>query len=179
MSAPEDQGALPPAAPRWATGPGELLTPAALGSMSGHDFIAAMAAGRLPSPPIFRLMGARFTAVAEGRVEIEAVPRFDHYNPLGAVHGGWFGTLLDSALACSVQTMLPAGRGYTTLEYRVNIIRAVLEETGPLTAIGEVDHVGRRTGVSHARLIGPDGRLYATGSTTCLVMELPRAEDAP
>lgn len=170
------------ATPRWASGPGELLSPAVLGTMSGYDFIAGIAAGRLPSPPILKLMEARFLAVEKGRVEIEAVPSFAHYNPLGAVHGGWFGTLLDSAMACAVQSALPQGLGYTTLEYRVNIIRPVVETTGPVRVIGEIDHVGRRTGVSHGRMEGPDGkggtRLYATGVTTCLVLELPKAEDA-
>lgn len=164
-------------APRWASGTQDLLTPSEIGAMSGLDFISGIAAGDLPSPPILRLMEARFVAVEKGRVEIEAVPGFDHYNPIGAVHGGWFGALLDSAMACAVQTMLPQGLGYTTLEYRVNILRAVLEDTGPVRVIGEIDHVGRRTGVSHARMEGPDGRggtrLYATGSTTCLVLELP------
>ncbi|MEM6678060.1 MAG: PaaI family thioesterase [Pseudomonadota bacterium] len=165
-------------APFWPTGPGDLLDPAALGRMSGLDFISGIAEGRLPSPPILQLMNARFIAAERGRVVIEATPEFRHYNPLGGVHGGWYGTLLDSVLACSVQTMLPKGRGYTTLEFRVNILRGATVDTGPLTAIGEIDHVGRRTGVSHARLVDASGKLYATGSTTCLVLELPTSPPA-
>lgn len=167
-------------APRWAETPADLLSPAALGRMTGLDFIRAIAAGDLPSPPILRPMQGRFVEVAQGRVVIEATPAFDHYNPLGAVHGGWFGTLLDSAMACAVQTTLARGSGYTTLEYRVNIVRAVTVETGRLHAIGEVDHAGRRTGVARGRLERPgDGKLFATGSTTCLILELPREETTP
>ncbi|MEO1775618.1 MAG: PaaI family thioesterase [Pseudomonadota bacterium] len=165
-------------APRWATGPDELLSPVELGTMSGLEFIVGMAEGRLPNPPILRLMRAHFVAVEKGLVVVEAVPHFDHYNPLGAVHGGWFGALLDTALACAVQTTLPKGKGYTTLEYRVNIIRPVLAETGPVIVTGEVDHSGRRTGVSHARMEAADGKLYATGSTTCLVLDLPTVAQA-
>lgn len=161
-------------APLWPESTADLLTPADLGTMSGLDFIAGIAAGRLPAPPILRLMNARFVEASHGRVVIEATPTFAHYNPIGTVHGGWYGTLLDSALACAVQTALPKGRGYTTLEFKVNVLRAASTETGPMRAIGEIDHVGRRTGVSHARIEDAAGKLYATGTTTCLVLELPQ-----
>ncbi|MEM7499941.1 MAG: PaaI family thioesterase [Pseudomonadota bacterium] len=162
--------------PLWPASPSDLLGPADLGTMSGLDFIAGIVEGRLPSPPILRLMNARFVEASKGRVVIEATPGFEHYNPIGTVHGGWYGTLLDSALACAVQTALPMGRGYTTLEFKVNVLRAATAETGPLRAIGEIEHVGRRTGVSHARLEDGAGKLYATGTTTCLVLELPHKE---
>ncbi|MEO1316303.1 MAG: PaaI family thioesterase [Pseudomonadota bacterium] len=167
------------ATPLWPQSTADLLTPADLGTMSGLDFIAGIAAGRLPSPPIIRLMNGHFVEASHGRVVIEATPTFEHYNPIGSVHGGWYGTLLDSALACSVQTALPKGRGYTTLEFKVNVLRAATVETGPLRAIGEIDHVGRRTGVSHARIEDAAGKVYATGTTTCLVLELPVKEAHP
>ncbi|MEO1599748.1 MAG: PaaI family thioesterase [Pseudomonadota bacterium] len=157
---------------RFAENADELLSVAELASMSGFAFIDGIRTGKFPAPPIAKPMGMRLVEVREGRVVFEGVPAFQHYNPLGAVHGGWFGTILDSCMACAVQTMLPAGRGYTTLEYRVNILRAVTTETGPLRAVGEVIRVGRRTGVSEGRLVDGDGRVYATGSTTCLVMEI-------
>ncbi len=160
------------ATPRFAEGPDELLTPAELARLTGFEFIDGIRAGRYPAPPIARPMGMRMVEVAEGRVVFEGTPAFEHYNPLGAVHGGWFGTLLDSCMACAVQTRLPRGTGYTTLEYRVNILRAVTVATGPLRAVGETVRVGRRTGVAEGRLLGPDGRVYATGSTTCLVFDI-------
>ncbi|MEO0819582.1 MAG: PaaI family thioesterase [Pseudomonadota bacterium] len=168
----------PRTSPLFVESTADLLTPEALGQMSGLDFIRGIVEGRLPYPPIARPMGMRFVSAEKGRVVIEGRPAFDHYNPLGAVHGGWFGTILDSVMACAVQTTLPQGSGYTTLEYRVNILRPVLESTGGLRAIGEVDHAGRRTAVSHGRLEGPDGKLYATGSTTCMVLALPKPGDA-
>ncbi|MEM9144666.1 MAG: PaaI family thioesterase [Pseudomonadota bacterium] len=157
---------------RFAEGLEDLLSVEELAAMSGFTFIDGIREGRYPAPPIARPMGMRLIEVAKGRVVFEGTPAFDHYNPLGAVHGGWFGTILDSCMACAVQTMLPAGRGYTTLEYRVNILRAVTVETGPLHAIGAVIRVGRRTGVSEGHLVDPQGRVFATGSTTCLVMEI-------
>ncbi|MEM9781599.1 MAG: PaaI family thioesterase [Pseudomonadota bacterium] len=170
-----DADALTLADPLWPERREELMTPAEIGAISGLDFIRGIAEGRLPSPPILRHMGARFTAVAHGRVEITATPSFAVYNPIGSVHGGWYGTLLDSALSCAVQTALPQGRGYTTLEYKVNILRAASERTGALRVIGRIDHVGRSTGIAHGWVEDDGGKRYATGSATCLVIDLPTA----
>ncbi len=157
---------------RFAEGPEDLLTPAEIGAVSGLAFIEGMRAGRYPVPPIARLMNFWLVEVEAGRVVFEGRPEFAHYNPIGSVHGGWFGTILDSCMACAVQSSLPQGRGYTTLEFRVNILRAAGEGTGPLRAEGRAVHVGRRTGVAEGRLTDAAGKLYATGVTTCLVMEI-------
>jgi uncharacterized protein (TIGR00369 family) len=115
----------------------------------------------------------RLAEVREGEIVFEAEPHFEHYNPTGSVHGGWFGILLDSAMACAVMTRLPRGHGYTTLEYKINLLRPVFEETGMLRAVGRSIHAGRRTATAEGRLEDLSGRLYATGTTTCMVMELP------
>lgn len=157
---------------RFATRPEDLPRLSDIAAMSGFAFMIAILDGRLPAPPISQPMGFRLQEVEEGRVTFEGTPAFDHYNPMGAVHGGWFGTLLDSCMACAVMSRLPKGRGYTTLEFKVNILRPVVVETGPLRATGVARHVGRRTGVAEGELVGvEDGKLYATGSTTCLVFE--------
>jgi uncharacterized protein (TIGR00369 family) len=106
-------------------------------------------------------------AVFQGR------PQRRHYNPLGSVHGGWFATLLDSALGCAVHSALPAAKGYTTLELKVNIVRALTDAVPLVRAEGKLIHFGRQMATSEARLIGPDGKLYAHGTTTCLVLEQP------
>ncbi len=105
-------------------------------------------------------------------LDLSGAPEFNVCNPMGTVHGGWYGTLLDSAMACAVMTKVPRGSVYTTLEYKVNILRAI-----PLgmqiDCIGTIDHVGRSTGVAHGEIRGvEDGKLYATGSTTCIVMKI-------
>ncbi len=153
--------------------PAEQLSPAQMATLSGIDFMRGMLSGRLPAAPIAMLANMRLVDVAEGRVVFEAEPRFAHYNPLGSVHGGWFGIVLDSAMGCAVMTRLPRGQGYTTLEYKVNLLRPVVEATGRLRAIGRSVHAGRRMATAEARLEGADGRLYATGSTTCMVMAMP------
>ena len=149
--------------------PGDLLPPAELLSMSGLDFMRGILEGRLPAPPIGRTLGYRLEEVDEGRVVFAGAPTFEACNPLGTVHGGWYGTLLDSAMACAVQTRLPKGSGYTTLEYKVNVIRSI-----PLgldvRCEGIAEHVGRSTGVATGRIKDAEGRLYATGSTTCIVL---------
>ncbi|WP_316015401.1 PaaI family thioesterase [Roseobacter sp. HKCCA0434] len=144
-----------------------------IASMSGLEFITAIAEGRLPAPPIARTLDYGMESVEEGRVVFRGRPSFEVMNPIGTVHGGWFGTLLDSCMACAVQTCLPKGQGYTTLEYKVNVIRPLFANSGEVRAIGQVSHVGRRTGIAEGRIEGvEDGKLYATGSTTCMVFDL-------
>ena len=140
--------------------------------MSGLEFMQRVRDGHLPGPPIAEPMGYRLHAVAEGRVTFHGTPEFGVTNPMGTVHGGWYGTLLDSAMACAVMTRVPKGSVYTTLEYKVNIIRPIPLGT-EIECIGLADHVGRSTGVAHGEIRGvEDGKLYATGSTTCIVMTL-------
>lgn len=157
----------------YATDHSELLKTDQILEMSGLEFMQGILAGRLPAPPISRTTGYRLHSVDEGCVVFRGAPEFDVTNPMGTVHGGWYGTLLDSAMACAIMTRVPKGSIYTTLEYKVNIMRSI-----PLgmeiDCSGEIDHVGRTTGVAHGEIRGvEDGKLYATGSTTCIVMQMP------
>ena len=102
----------------------------------------------------------------------QGTPGLPHFNPLGTVHGGWFATLLDSALGCAVHTMMPPGRGYTTAELSVNIVRALTLKVPRVRAEGRVIHCGRQLATADARLVGPDGTLYAHATTTCLVFDV-------
>ncbi len=158
--------------PRYAEKPGDLLTPAQLSQMSGFDFIDGIRTGQFPAPPIAKTLGYTLTEVGEGRVVFEGSPPFAAYNPLGGAHGGWFGTLLDSCMACAVQTTLAKGTGYTTIEYKITILRPAFEDTPPLRAIGTVVSSGRRVATATGEMVGQDGKVYATGTTTCLVFPL-------
>ncbi|MEL6886647.1 MAG: PaaI family thioesterase [Pseudomonadota bacterium] len=141
-------------------------------SMTGLEFMQGMLDGRLPGPPISATMGYTLHAVEDGRVVFRGAPEFNVTNPMGTVHGGWYGTLLDSAMACAVMTKVPRGSVYTTLEYKVNIIRPIPLGT-EIDCIGETDHAGRSTGVASGQIKGvEDGKLYATGSTTCIIMKM-------
>lgn len=141
--------------------------------MSGLEVMQhALAIGQ-PGLKIAKLLNYRLTEVADGRVVFTGTPGEDVCNPMGTVHGGWYGTLLDSCLACAVSTRVPAGFTYTTLEYKVNIIRPIPLGTA-VRAIGTAQHVGRSTGIASGEIRSvDDDRLYATGSTTCIVMPLP------
>ncbi|CTQ49742.1 PaaI family thioesterase [Jannaschia donghaensis] len=155
----------------FATSSDDLASRDRVLSLSGLHFMEAMRDGTLPQPPIGRVLGYCVTGVEAGRVVFTGTPTFDHTNPLGSVHGGWYGTLLDSAMACAVMTTVPKGRVYTTLEYKVNIVRAIPLGT-EILAEGVVRHGGRSTGVADGTIRGAaDGTLYATGSTTCLIMD--------
>jgi uncharacterized protein (TIGR00369 family) len=142
-----------------------------LTSRSGLEFMQAVLDGTLAGPPIGATMGFWPVAVEDGRVVFEGRPEFNTTNPMRGVHGGWYGAILDSCMACAVMTKLPRGTAYTTLEYKINITRAIpLGMT--VEAIGISQHVGRSTGVADGELRGvEDGKLYATGSTTCLIMK--------
>lgn len=137
----------------------------------GLDHLRAMLAGDVPPPPIWALMGIALVRVDAGEVAFRAAPRPEHGNVTGTIHGGWYGTLLDAAMGCAVMTTVPAGATHATLEYKVNVVRVVRPGL-QVEAVGRVQHGGRRTGIAMGEVHGvADGRLYATGSTTCLVME--------
>ena len=139
-------------------------------SMAGLEFLRAMRDGRLPHPPICALLGYRLTEVEPGHAVFEITAGERHYNPIGVVHGGIAMTLLDSAMGCAVQTQMAAGRAYTTLEAKTNLVRAITSETGPLRAIGKVVHAGKRVATAEARLEDPSGKLYAHATSTCIVL---------
>lgn len=151
----------------------DLPDAATLTAISGLDFMRGVLEGTHPVAPIADTLGFDCHLVEDGRVVFRGAPAFGAMNPMGTVHGGWYGTLLDSAMACAVMTKVPRGRFYTTLEYKVSIIRAIPPGT-TCDAIGEVIHSGRSTGLAEGRIVGvDDGRLYATGTTTCMIMEAP------
>ncbi len=147
-------------------------TAAAAKGMAGLDFLLAMRDGTVPAAPIAGLVGLSIGEVEAGRVVMRLVPAEYHYNPIGSMHGGILATLLDSVMGCAVHTTLPAGRGYTSLEIKVNYVRAVTEASGELSAEGVVVHGGRRSAVAEAKVVDGQGRLCATASTTCLVFDL-------
>lgn len=141
--------------------------------LSGIELFQRMMRGELPWAPIAQTLDF-FVAEAEvGRVVFQGRPHFSHYNPLGTVHGGWYATLLDSALACAVHSTLPAGKSYTTLELKVNMVRALTDKVPMVRAEGIVIHVGGQVATSEGKLYGPDGKLYAHASTTCLIFDFP------
>jgi uncharacterized protein (TIGR00369 family) len=142
--------------------------------LSGLEVMTAMLEGRLPPPPIAKTMDFIIVRVAPGEAVFQGRPGLAFYNPLGTVHGGWFATLLDSALGCAVQTVLPVGKAYTTLELKVNLVRALSVDVPLVRAEGRVLHEGRQVATAEARLVGHDGRLYAHATTTCLVFDARR-----
>jgi uncharacterized protein (TIGR00369 family) len=141
-------------------------------AMAGLDLLKGMIAGRFPAPPITQLLGFDLVEVEEGRAVFTGTPRFEHYNPLGTVHGGYAATLLDSCMACAVHSTLPQGVGYTTLEFKISLTRAMTADSGSVRAEGKVITAGRRIATSEGRLTDANGRLLAHGTTTCLVFEV-------
>jgi uncharacterized protein (TIGR00369 family) len=140
--------------------------------LSGAQQFEAMLAGHLPYPHIGRTLDFMLISASARSAVFQGTPGLAHLNPLGSVHGGWFATLLDSALGCCVHASLPAGKSYTTLELKVNMIRAITPKVPRVRAIGHVIHLGGQTATAEARLVGPDGKLYAHASTTCLVFDI-------
>jgi uncharacterized protein (TIGR00369 family) len=144
-------------------------------SMPGIEFLQAIRDGRLPPPPIAQLLGFSLAEVGPGHAVFECTPGEQHYNPIGVVHGGLAMTLLDSAMGCCVQTRMPAGGGYTTLEAKTNLVRPITTTTGKLRAIGKLIHLGNRVATAEGRLEDAAGKLYAHASTTCIVLSGAKA----
>ncbi|HWZ28379.1 MAG TPA: PaaI family thioesterase [Gemmatimonadales bacterium] len=148
-----------------------VARPEQLVDLTGVEMLQGILDGRLPRPPIgdtLALTPIRFEAglgVFQGR------PEPGHYNPLGVVHGGWITTVLDSAMGCAVHSTLPAGKAYTTLELKVNFIRPVTLAVQLVRAEGRLIHAGRQVATAEGRLVGPDGKLYAHATTTCLIFD--------
>ena len=162
----------------WAAKARARLGPAGVSAIdeirrrSGIEFLQAIARGELPSAPIGHTLDFWPVEAEPGRVVFQGTPSQAHYNPIGSVHGGWIATLLDSAVACAVQTLVPQGRGYTTLELKINFVRALTDRVGPVRAEGRAIAVGSQVGTAEGRLTDAAGKLYAFATTTCLVFGL-------
>ena len=146
------------------------LTAAA--SMTGLEYMKAIAAGDLPAAPIARLIGMEMEEIEEGLAVFSIEPAEYLYNPIESVHGGVAATVLDSVMGCAIHSTLPQGVGYSTVELSINYVRPITTETTRLYGRGEVVHSGRRLATAEARLTDAGGRLYAHGTTTCLVMKV-------
>ena len=153
-------------------GPG-VAKPEQIAGMNGMEAMQAMLRGEIPYAAIAQTLDFLILEVDAGRAVFQGSPGPTHLNPMGGIHGGWYATLLDSALGCAIHTMMPVGRGYTTAELSVNLVKAINPAKTPrVRAIGAVVHCGRQLATAEARIVGPDGTLFAHGTTTCLVFEL-------
>ncbi len=160
--APKKRNTLPPG----------VTPPVQVKHLSGLEFLQGMLEGRFPPPPIGAALKFELVQVEHGRAVFEAVPEFAFYNPIGVVHGGYAATLLDSCMGCAVQTALPAGQGYTTLEFKINFVRAMTDQTGRVRAEGRVIHPGNRAATAEGHIYDARGKLLAHGTTTCLVFPI-------
>ncbi len=156
--------------PLYADSPEAFLPLAALREMTGLEFMREMLAGKVPTATIGKEMNFRISRVEEGLVEVTGTPEFRHSNAFGGTHGGWYGVILDTCLTCAVISGLPRGQYQTTLEYKVNMLRAIPIGT-EIIGTGRVEHLGRSTGVARGEIRGAaDDKLYAVGTATCFVM---------
>jgi uncharacterized protein (TIGR00369 family) len=136
---------------------------------SGLELLQLVLAGTLPRPPMASLMDIQLVEASEGRAVFRGRPQEFHYNPLGTVHGGYGATLLDSAMGCAVHSTLSPGDAYTTLEFKINFLRALTVDTGEVQGIGIVVHAGRTTAIAEGKIVDEGGKLYAFATTTCQI----------
>ena len=141
-------------------------------TIPGLQLLNAIMEGTLPAPPIQKALDFRLVEVARGYTVFASTPRFEYYNPLGSVHGGYTAALLDSCMACAVHSTLDAGYSYVTLEIKINYVRAITAETGEVRAEGKIINAGKRIATAEGRLFDSAGKLYAHGTTTCLILTL-------
>ena len=138
-------------------------------SYDGLGFLQAMISGKIPQPPITETLGFRLIEAEHGHAVFAGTPQMRHYNPIGTVHAGFAATLLDSAMACAVHSTLQRGDSYTTLEFKINLVRALTAETGEVRAEGRLLHRGRTVATSEADLKDAAGKVYAHATTTCII----------
>ncbi len=141
--------------------------------LSGLALLGGMLEGTIPASHIAKTLDFMLVEINDGHAVFQGTPGEAHFNPMGSIHGGWYATLLDSALGCAVHTKLPPGRGYTTAELSVNMVKAIGPKAPRVRAEARVLHCGRQLATAEAKLYGPDGTLYAHGTSTCLVFDLP------
>lgn len=149
-----------------------VVPPGIAKTMSGLQFLTAIMEGELPAPPIQHALDFRLVYVERGSAAFVGNPKFEYYNPIGSVHGGFTAALLDSCMACAVHSTLAVGFSYATIEIKVNYVRAITSDTGEVRAEGKVINAGKRIATAEGRLFDSTGKLYAHGSTTCLILTL-------
>jgi uncharacterized protein (TIGR00369 family) len=159
--------AQPPANPTFGILPLEKLR-----ELDGIELFRGIIAGTIPGAPIAEGMNMWIHEAEIGRVVFAARPQRRHYNPIGSVHGGFTGTMMDSAMSCAIQSTLKKGMGYTTLEYRVHLVRGLSDKIGPVFCEGKIVNVGKQVGTSEGRIYDTAGKLYAHGTTTCLIFPI-------
>ena len=142
----------------------------AASGLTGMEYLQKLVAGELPQPPMARLLNFRLAEISEGHAVFLCETGEYHYNPIGLVHGGLAATLLDSAMGCAIHSTLPADVGYTTLEIKVNFIRALTADSGVIRCEGSVIHSGGRTATAEGKVLDGKGRLCAHATTTCLIL---------
>jgi uncharacterized protein (TIGR00369 family) len=142
-------------------------------TMSPLEYLSQLVSGEIPKSPIGELMNIWGVEIEAGRAVFAAEPGEEHYNPVGVVHGGFLATLLDSAMACAVHSMLPRGGHFSTLEINVNYLRPLHSKSGPVTCVGTAVHIGTTIGTAEGRVTTEAGKLVATGTTTCMLFQLP------
>ena len=150
----------------------DVATREQVAHLSGLEIFQKMMLGQLPYASVGRTLDYSPVSGAPGEIVFQGSPQANFLNPMGTVHGGWYGTLLDSAMGCAVHTMVPAGRGFTTAEYSVNIVRSV-KVGGLYRTIGKVIHAGRQIATAEGRIVDVDGKVYAHGTTTCFLFDMP------
>jgi len=140
-------------------------------TMSGYDFLNGIFRGEIPAPPIAETLDFYPTGLEEGKVTFAFEPQEFHYNPIGTVHGGVITTVLDTVMGCALQSKLPQGVAYTTIELKVNFIKAVTTRSGKMIAEGRLLHAGKTTALIEADLRSESGTLYAHGVSTCMLFK--------
>jgi uncharacterized protein (TIGR00369 family) len=138
-------------------------------SLSGRQFLEAVRDGLIPSPPFLVLLGGEIDTIEEGRVVFRGQPGPQHYNPIGSVHGGYAATFLDSCMSCAIHSTLAPGLVYTTLEFKLNLVRPLSDRSGTIRAEGKIIHVGSRVGTAEGKIFDESGKLCAHGTVTCLI----------
>jgi len=143
-------------------------------NLSGYDFLKAMFEDKVAVPPILQTLNFTISEFNKGNIVFEFTPQEYHYNPIGSVHGGVITTILDSAIGCSLHSILPKNTAYTTLEIKLDFLKKITEKTGVLKTNTKIIHSGKSTAFVESDLIDESGNTYAHAVSTCMVFNLKK-----
>lgn len=141
----------------------------AAGTLTGIEWLRAMARREAPPPPLADVLGFVLEQIEPGDVTVTLEPQEFHYNPMGVLHGGMAATLFDSSLGCAVQSLLPAGYIAPTMQLQISYVRPITVQTGKVFCTGKVIHMGKKSATAEGRLVDGDGKLYAHSTGTFIL----------
>ena len=114
-------------------------------------------------------MGFHLAEAEDGRAVFEGMPDFVTTTRSAPCTAALPRRCSTRALGCAIFSTTAKGDTWTTLELKINLVRPMNKDTGPVRAEGRIMHRGRTVATSEGDLKDRAGKLYAHATTTCMI----------